>query len=85
MNNLTKNIVIVLFFVGGITSMNAQGIASSLGLYVFPANNQDTATQEADEMECFKWAKQQTGYDPLNPTVYKGAEVDRSVLSIEAG
>ena len=62
----------------GFSTIQAQGIASSLGLYVFPANNQDAATQEADEMACFNWAKQQSGYDPLNPTVYQGGEVDRS-------
>lgn len=63
-------------FVTSIT--NAQGIGSSLGLYVFPANNQSAATQEADETACFKWAKSQTGYDPMNPTQVVGAEVDRS-------
>lgn len=67
---------LVSFFT--ISSIQAQSIASSLGLYVFPANNQDAATQEADEMACFTWAKNQTGYDPINPTQVVGAEVDRS-------
>ncbi len=61
------------------STMQGQSIASSLGLYVFPANNQDAATQEADEMACFTWAKNQSGYDPLNPTQVTGAQVDRSV------
>ncbi len=61
-----------------VCSIEAQSIASSLGLYVFPANNQDAATQEADEMACFTWAKNQSGYDPLNPTQVVGAQVDRS-------
>lgn len=76
-----KNKIIYLsFFISFLTisSIQAQSLSSSLGLYVFPANNQDAATQEADEMACFKWAKQQSGYDPMNPTVYQGAEVDRS-------
>ena len=78
MTQILKNIVLILFLFSGLTSANAQGIASSLGLYVFPAEGQDAATQEADETACFKWAKQQSGYDPMNPTVYQGAEVDRS-------
>jgi len=53
-------------------------ISQSLGLYVFPANDQNAATQEADETACFKWAKQQTGYDPMNPTKVTAATVDRS-------
>lgn len=55
------------------------GISKSLGLYTFPNNNQDTATQEADEMACFKWAKQQSGYDPLNPPDVQAAQVDTSM------
>ena len=43
-------------------------ISQGLGLYVFPANNQTQEQLDADEMECFKWAKAQTNYDPLNPT-----------------
>lgn len=53
-------------------------IASGLGLYVFPSNDQDAATQETDETACFKWAKEQTGVDPLNPTKVEAEEVDRS-------
>ena len=55
-----------------------EGIAKSLGLYVFPSEGQDAATQEADEMACFIWAKEQSGYDPLNPTQVVGSQVDRS-------
>lgn len=43
-------------------------IANSLGLYVFPAKGQDATTQNNDETACYTWAKEQTGYDPINPT-----------------
>ena len=43
----------------------AQGIGSSLGLYVFPANNQSAATQEADETACFTISKSQIHLPPL--------------------
>lgn len=76
-----KNIAIV--FVLGIISfsiqeMGAQTMSKSLGLHVFPSNNQDQATQEADEAACYKWAIQQTGYDPINPTVVQSEQVDTS-------
>jgi hypothetical protein len=78
---MKNKIIYTALFISALalSTAQAQGIASSLGLYVFPANNQDAATQEADEMACFNWAKQQSGYDPLNPTVYKGGEVDKSL------
>lgn len=54
-------------------------ISSGLGLYVFPTKNQDQATQDADEAYCYKWAKEQTGVDPINPTKVQADQVDRSV------
>jgi len=57
---------------------NAQSLSKSLGVHVFPANDQDQATQDTDESYCYKWAIQQTGYDPLNPTVVAAANVDTS-------
>src|SRR5690242_10792132 len=42
--------------------------AKSLGMYVFPAKNQNTATQEKDDTDCYKWAVEQSGVDPMNPT-----------------
>jgi hypothetical protein len=41
-------------------------ISSSLKLYVFPTKNQSHNRQKADEFECYKWASQQSGIDPLN-------------------
>ncbi|MDH3322081.1 MAG: glycine zipper domain-containing protein [Flavobacteriaceae bacterium] len=79
MENL-KILLTLIILVGGFSVSKAQdsGIAKSLGLYVFPTKDQDKQTQEADEMACFKWAKEQTGYDPLNPPQVVGEKVDRS-------
>src|SRR3954447_24717013 len=41
-------------------------ISSGLKLYVFPAKEQNQQQQKADEFECYKWAMQQSGIDPLN-------------------
>jgi len=56
----------------------AANIGKSLGLYVFPSKNQDQPTQDADELACYKWAMEQTGYDPINPPQIKAEQVDRS-------
>ena len=80
MKNL-KYLLAIFTIVLGINSSQAQdgGISKSLGLYVFPSNEQDKATQDTDEMACFNWAKEQTGYDPMNPTKYVGEKVDTSL------
>ena len=53
-------------------------LASGLGLYVFPSNDQSKEQQDADEMACYKWAKEQSGVDPINPPEVQAAQVDKS-------
>jgi len=55
------------------------GIAKGLELYVFPSEEQNQQTQDADEMACYKWAMEQSGYDPINPPEIQAEQVDRSV------
>jgi len=42
-----------------------QSISSSIGVIVFPAKGQTADQQNKDEGECYAWAKQQTGIDPV--------------------
>lgn len=53
-------------------------IASGLGLFVFPAEGQDSQTQGYEEYECYNWAKEQTGINPLNPPKVEAQQVNRS-------
>jgi OmpA family protein len=64
------------FFTNTVFAQNNDGIAKGLGLYVFPPDGKDAEAQEADEMDCFKWAKEQTGFDPLNPTQVQAEQVE---------
>jgi hypothetical protein len=48
------------------SKMTYNQISSGLKLYVFPAKSQSQSQQKADEFECYKWAVQQSGIDPLN-------------------
>jgi Glycine zipper len=40
------------------------GLASALGLYVFPAKGQTPEQQSQDEQACYAWSKEQSGIDP---------------------
>jgi hypothetical protein len=48
------------------SKMTYNQISSGLKLYVFPAKNQTHQQQKVDEFECYKWAMEQSGIDPLN-------------------
>ena len=50
------------------TAPPTTSFAKSLGLYVFPTKNQTTAVQEKDDSDCYRWAVEQSGVDPMNPT-----------------
>ena len=52
--------------------------AKSLGIYVFPAKDQDQATQDKDDAACYKWAVEQSGVDPINPPKVEAEKVDTS-------
>ena len=52
--------------------------AKSLGIYVFPAKDQTKATQDKDDAACYKWAVEQSGVDPLNPTKVEAVKADTS-------
>lgn len=41
------------------------GLASGQDLMVFPAEGQDKEQQGKDEYECYGWAKEQSGFDPM--------------------
>jgi len=69
--------LLIFVSVNKVFSQDNNGIAKSLGLYVFPSNNQSTDQQAKDEMDCFTWAKNQTGIDPLNPPKVQADQVKK--------
>lgn len=44
-----------------------KSLASSAGVFAYPAKGQKPETQAKDEAECYNWSKQQSGYDPMQP------------------
>jgi hypothetical protein len=48
------------------SKMTYNQISSSLKLYVFPAKDQSQDKQKTDELDCYKWAMEQSGIDPFN-------------------
>ena|SRR5262245_35322852 len=41
--------------------------SQQLGVFVYPAKGQAPAQQQAEESECYGWAQQRTGIDPMAP------------------
>ena len=49
--------------------------------YVYPQKGQSAEQQEKDEFDCFKWAKQQSGFDPMNAASSTTTSPKRSCAS----
>jgi len=58
-------------------------LASSIGLHVYPREQQDLERQSRDDYECYGSAKSRTGFDPLNPQPRR--EVAESEIESRAG
>lgn len=48
------------------SKMTYNQISQSMKLFVYPSKGQSKLQQKEDEFECYKWAVEQTGLDPLN-------------------
>jgi len=48
------------------SKMTYNQISQSMKLYVYPSKGQSKQQQKEDEFECYKWAVDQSGIDPLN-------------------
>lgn len=71
-----------LILSGGLMiEIQAQSMGSSInskvGVYVYPAKGQDTDQQNKDESDCYTWAVQQSGIDPLNPPKVEAQQVSK--------
>jgi hypothetical protein len=40
-------------------------LSHKVGLHAYPAKDQGAAQQEKDELECYRWAVNDSGFDPL--------------------
>jgi hypothetical protein len=50
--------------IGQTNTAPVKGMASTVGLYVYPKSHQTGTQQLTDESQCYSNAKTQTGYDP---------------------
>ena len=51
----------------------AQNVWAGADVYVYPGKGQTKEQQEQDEFSCYKWAKEQTGFDPNQPMQQQAA------------
>ena len=63
----------------------AENLASSMGIFIYPASGQSAEQQSKDDYECFMFAKGQTGYDPMNPSQVVAQAPEKGASGARAG
>lgn len=58
--------LIAMPFSGAMAENGSNSLASTLEIYVFPADGQAAEQQSKDEVECYNWAVSNTGSDPFD-------------------
>ncbi len=53
------------------------GVGLTAELIIYPAQGQDSAQQNTDEGECFIWARDRTGFDPLAQTTVQATQAQQ--------
>ena len=43
------------------------GVAGAADMFIYPQKDQTKEQQQEDEFACYRWAKEQTGFDPKAP------------------
>jgi OmpA family protein len=61
----------LLFAIGLLCA--SQDALAGVDVFVYPAKGQTKEQQEQDEFACYKWAKEQTGFDPTQPIQQQAA------------
>ncbi len=59
------------------SKMTYNQISQTGDLVVFPSNNQSKEQQKIDEFDCYLWAMETTGLDPLNLPKVEVEQVDK--------
>ena len=65
---------------------NAQGqsLGSTMDVYVFPAEGQDSSQQSKDEAACYEWAVGNTGSDPFDLAKQEQADAQQAQADQQA-
>ena len=85
MRSITK-LVLAAISAGFTTNVIAesQSLASTMDVYVFPTEGQDSSQQSKDEAECYEWAVGNAGVDPFELSKQKEADQQQAQAEQQA-
>jgi len=81
-----KKVILVLAAVAlpVVASSQTQSLGSTMDVYVFPAEGQDSSQQSKDEAACYEWAVGNTGSDPFDLAKQEQADAQQAQADQQA-
>jgi hypothetical protein len=76
--------VALAFPLGNPALAQAQTLGSTMDVYVFPAEGQDSGQQSQDEAACYEWAVGNTGSDPFDLAKQEQADAQQAQADAQA-
>ncbi len=88
MNKTLARVILIslasIFPLGNLALAQSQTLGSTMDVYVFPAQGQDSSQQSKDEAECYQWAVGNTGSDPFDLAKQEQADQQQSQAEMQA-
>ncbi len=69
---------------GNLAQAQSQSLGSTMDVFVFPSDGQDSAQQSKDEAACYEWAVGNTGSDPFELSKQKEADAQQAQADAQA-
>ncbi len=63
---------------GNLAQAQSQSLGSTMDVFIFPAEGQDSSQQSKDEAACYEWAVGNTGTDPFDLSKQKEADAQQA-------
>lgn len=73
-NTMVAGVFVVTILIYG-------GIATASDVMIYPSKGQSQKKQEQDQSECYNWAKQKTGFDPMAPPTATAPPPDEGIAA----
>jgi hypothetical protein len=86
MNRLILIVLVALIGIGLSATVKAQdkSLSSTMEIFVFPKEGQDSSQQSKDEVECYEWAVGNAGVDPFDLSKQKEADQQQAQAEKQA-
>ena len=76
--------LILVFPLGSLVQAQSNTLGSTMDVFVFPAEGQDSSQQSKDEATCYEWAVGNTGTDPFALAKQEQADQQQAQADMQA-